>query len=108
MARMQQFARRLRRFAAGTAEASIHRAAAGILLLLAFGCSEAKLLLADVECDCEVTVELMQAAQPYQARPRHVSEPVYTAHHHPRQLRVVRSISDVEASPVEGHRLANG
>ncbi len=87
---------------------AIHRAAAVIALVMAFGCSEVKLFAADAESDCEGKIEMLQAAQPHVARPRHVSEPVYTAHHHQRQLCVAHSISDAEASPVEGHRLANG
>ncbi len=71
-------------------------------------CSDGKLSLSGFELGSEEIVAVVQVAQPFQARPRHASEPVYTAHHHPRAQHVIRSIANVAASPMVGHRLANG
>ena len=78
------------------------------VVLFTLLCADGKLSLSGFELGTEEIVAVVQVAQPFQARPRHVSEPVYTAHQHLRVLQVVRSIADSQASPIDGHRLANG
>jgi hypothetical protein len=77
-------------------------------MLFALVCSDGKLSLSGFESGSEEVVAVVQVAQPFQAWPRHVSEPVCTDHHHTRVLHVVRSLAESESNPTAGHRLANG
>ena len=77
-------------------------------MLFAFICADGKLSRTGFEQGVEEIAAVVQVAQPVQAKPRHGSEPVYTAHHHVRDLKVVRSISERDSNPLDGHFLPNG
>ncbi len=77
-------------------------------VLFTFICADGKLSLTGLELGSEDVAAVVQVAQPFQARPRHVSEPIYTAHHHASGIQVDRSIADSDIGPLRGHRLPNG
>jgi hypothetical protein len=87
---------------------AIHYAITAAAVLFTFICADGKLSLTGFESGSEDVAAVVQVAQPFQARPRHVSEPIYTAHHHASGMQVDRSIADSDIGPLQGHRLPNG